>query len=163
MFDLLLLRHSQGVRCGGAHGLCALPNMCIAQHAGKHPAASQPEDADVAVYGGSARARTAATELNAADCEDEDATAAPAAKRRRTAAGAAHGVVEMSGEPPQGEGPTELQVGPFGLPLIDEGLPQVNTNDPFEEAAVIRKATKIKVVGTHVPPPLRSFAEVYSK
>lgn len=138
--------------------------LCIAQHAGKHQAASQPEDADVAVYGGSARARTAAAELNAADSEDEDATAAPAAKRRRTAAGTAHGVVvEMSGDPPKGEGPAEPQVGPFGLPLIDEGLPQVNTNDPFEEAAVIRKATKIKVVGTHVPPPLRSFAEVHSK
>lgn len=55
----------------------------------------------------------------------------------------------------------EAATGPLGLPLIDEVIPRVKTNDPFEEANLIRKALKIKVAGSDVPAPLRSFADLY--
>ncbi|GLC75527.1 hypothetical protein PLESTF_001653500 [Pleodorina starrii] len=48
-------------------------------------------------------------------------------------------------------------------PLVDDVIPQVSTNDPFEEANLIRKALRIKVTGTDVPPPLKSFAELTTR
>ncbi|GLI66727.1 hypothetical protein VaNZ11_010667 [Volvox africanus] len=48
-------------------------------------------------------------------------------------------------------------------PLVDGVIPKVKTNDPFEEANLIRKALRIKVTGTDVPPPLKSFAELVTR
>lgn len=110
------------------------------------------------VFGGAAAARTPA--LSEASDDGDDAPSAPAAKRRRT--GASGHAADNSGE--DAEGQKEAAAGPFGLPLVDDSLPVMNkTNDPFEEAAIIRKACKIKVDGSDVPAPLRSFAELYTK
>ncbi|KAG2482517.1 hypothetical protein HYH03_018562 [Edaphochlamys debaryana] len=50
---------------------------------------------------------------------------------------------------------------PGGLgPLVDDVIPHVQTNDPQEEANLIRKALRIKATGTDVPAPLKSFAEL---
>ncbi|GIM09618.1 hypothetical protein Vretimale_13458, partial [Volvox reticuliferus] len=48
-------------------------------------------------------------------------------------------------------------------PLVDDVIPKVKTNDPFEEANLIRKALRIKVTGTDVPQPLKSFAELATR
>ncbi|GIL60887.1 hypothetical protein Vafri_15716 [Volvox africanus] len=48
-------------------------------------------------------------------------------------------------------------------PLVDGVIPKVKTNDPFEEANLIRKALRIKVTGTDVPQPLKSFAELATR
>ncbi|EFJ45762.1 hypothetical protein VOLCADRAFT_118300, partial [Volvox carteri f. nagariensis] len=48
-------------------------------------------------------------------------------------------------------------------PLVDDVIPTVNTNDPYEEANLIRKALRIKVTGTDVPAPLKSFAELAAR
>ncbi|WIA37500.1 hypothetical protein OEZ86_014412 [Tetradesmus obliquus] len=39
-------------------------------------------------------------------------------------------------------------------------LPQVHSNDPHEEANVIRKALRIKVKGHDVPPPLKYWSDI---
>ena len=45
---------------------------------------------------------------------------------------------------------------------VDASCPRVTTHDVNEEANVIRKAFRIKVAGTDLPCPLRSFAELHS-
>ncbi|KAK9817077.1 hypothetical protein WJX72_009194 [[Myrmecia] bisecta] len=50
-----------------------------------------------------------------------------------------------------------------GAAAAPEELPVVRTGDPFEEANVIRKQFRIRVAGSDVPAPLKTFDELGSK
>eukprot|EP00198_Chlamydomonas_reinhardtii_P008439 XP_001697776.1 predicted protein [Chlamydomonas reinhardtii] len=98
---------------------------------------------------------------------------ANAKKRRRlnaAAAKAAAGVSEEEDEPDialfarEGDSAAGERDGGSELgPLVDDVIPVVHTNDPHEEANLIRKALRIKATGTDVPAPLKSFAELASR
>lgn len=54
--------------------------------------------------------------------------------------------------------------GSSGRVSADASCPVLRSSrDPSEEANVIRKAFKIKLTGTDLPPPLHSFAELAAK
>ncbi|KAG2440629.1 hypothetical protein HYH02_010208 [Chlamydomonas schloesseri] len=91
------------------------------------------------------------------DEEDEE--------EEEAAGGKARGHAAAAGKEDGGAGGAREEPGDDdGLgPLVDDVIPVVHTNDPHEEANLIRKALRIKATGTDVPAPLKSFAELASR